>query len=267
MSHYMRNSDPMFASRPLSLGLVLLGMCLTSSAKPAKDRYVRVSLPDDKRIITLAEVEVISGRTNIAPSGQATQSSTGHGGVPERAIDGNKSPDFGKNGQTHTDGAGSSKPWRELDLGTAKPIERIQIWNRSGLDERLADFSLELLAGDRKAVFVRELNPAPDGSISFLFAKEVEVTTSTHDGKPIAVITPKMAVPAGYRDPSPFAFAADDVVAIIGNGLADRMQHDSWMETWVQVAEPDKSLVLRKPKPDWRPSGSLPAQRRVHPDE
>ena len=32
----------------------------------------------------------------------------------------------------------------------------------------------------------------------------------------------------------PFAFQKDDVVAIFGNGLADRMQHDPWVETVLQ---------------------------------
>ena len=32
----------------------------------------------------------------------------------------------------------------------------------------------------------------------------------------------------------PFKFQANDVVAIFGNGLADRMQHDPWVETVLQ---------------------------------
>ena len=44
-------------------------------------RYVRVEIADDNRILTLNEVEVISGGKNIAPKGKATQSSTGAGGV------------------------------------------------------------------------------------------------------------------------------------------------------------------------------------------
>ncbi len=32
----------------------------------------------------------------------------------------------------------------------------------------------------------------------------------------------------------PFSFQNDDVVAIFGNGLADRMQHDPWVETALQ---------------------------------
>ncbi len=41
-------------------------------------------------------------------------------------------------------------------------------------------------------------------------------------------------VPSDYRDPAPFAFQKGDVVAILGNGLADRMQHDGWLETMLQ---------------------------------
>ena len=41
-------------------------------------------------------------------------------------------------------------------------------------------------------------------------------------------------VPSDYKDPMPFAFQKGDVVAILGNGLADRMQHDGWMETLLQ---------------------------------
>jgi len=53
--------------------------------------------------------------------------------------------------------------------------------------------------------------------------------------KPAPTKVPALAaVPDGYRDPSPFAFQTGDVVAILGNGLADRMQHDGWLETLLQ---------------------------------
>src|SRR5205823_5006729 len=41
-------------------------------------------------------------------------------------------------------------------------------------------------------------------------------------------------VPADYHDRLPFAFKKGDVVAILGNGLPDRMQHDGWTETLLQ---------------------------------
>ncbi len=36
-----------------------------------------------------------------------------------------------------------------------------------------------------------------------------------------------------------------DSIAIIGNALADRLQHDGWMETRLQAALPDHQLVFR----------------------
>ncbi|MCC6152873.1 MAG: hypothetical protein IT367_03900, partial [Candidatus Hydrogenedentes bacterium] len=42
-----------------------------------------------------------------------------------------------------------------------------------------------------------------------------------------------------------FALEKGDSVAIIGNALANRMQHDGWLETYLHTANPDKNLVLR----------------------
>ena len=125
-------------------------------------RFVRVELPGGKRILTLAEVEVFSGGKNIARTGKATQSSDG-GGAASRGIDGNKSPDWGKGGQTHTSNSGTTNPWWELDLGTAAVIEKVGIWNRSGYENRLDGFTLTLLDADRKEVFRAASIAAPQG--------------------------------------------------------------------------------------------------------
>ena len=41
------------------------------------------------------------------------------------------------------------------------------------------------------------------------------------------------------------ALQENDVICEIGNGLADRMQHDGWVETLIQSKLPDKKLVFR----------------------
>ena len=41
-------------------------------------------------------------------------------------------------------------------------------------------------------------------------------------------------VPPGHRDPLPFAFRQGEVVALLGNALPERMQHDGWLETLLQ---------------------------------
>ncbi len=53
------------------------------------------------------------------------------------------------------------------------------------------------------------------------------------------------AVPADYRDPQPFALQPGDTIAIVGNGLADRMQHDGWLETLMQSQLVDQQIRFR----------------------
>jgi len=215
------------------------------AAEISDARYVRISLPGDDRILTLAEVEVTSGGKNVAPKGEASQSSTAHRGVAERAIDGNKDPDYHQRGQTHTDGDGSTAPWWELDLREERPVERVRIWNRGGLHSRLKGFVLELLDADRERVFVRENNPAPDGSITFDLEGGTEISMADHDGNAAPVPILPDPVPEDYRDPEPFAFRRGDTVAMIGNGLGDRMQHHGWTETLLQASHPELELVFR----------------------
>jgi putative heme-binding domain-containing protein len=42
-----------------------------------------------------------------------------------------------------------------------------------------------------------------------------------------------------------FVLNADDHVAFIGNNLPDRMQHDGWLESYLQAANSEKNLVIR----------------------
>ena len=86
-----------------------LTVAIQAADKPAA-QFVRISLSGNDRVLTLAEVEVVSGGKNIAPTGKASQSTVGAGGVPERAIDGNKDSDYNKNGHTHTLEGGYNAP-------------------------------------------------------------------------------------------------------------------------------------------------------------
>ncbi|MEZ6141725.1 MAG: ThuA domain-containing protein [Zavarzinella sp.] len=231
---------------------------VTATGKPA--RYVRIELPGNKRILTLAEVEVFQGGKNIAKTGKATQSSTHGGADAARATDGNKNPDYNGGGQTHTSNSGEKNPWWELDLSQPIDIEKIGIWNRTGFEGRLAGFTLTLLDAERKEVFRAEDVAAPQGME--IDAKTGKFTYLTYDGKPGSPVAggtsvannpgksnppePGLAeVPADYRDPAPFAFKKGDVVAILGNGLADRMQHDGWVETALQSQLLDLQVRFR----------------------
>lgn len=151
-----------------------------SSAAPAKSataptpgghgvggRYVRVSLPS-KGIINLAEVQVFSDGSNIAPKGKATQSSVSWDGTPELAIDGNTNGDKTKGKSVmHTNGNARGTPWWELDLGRETPLQKIVIWNRTdgGFDERSLNLTVQVLDNEKKVLWEKKKLPKPDPTL------------------------------------------------------------------------------------------------------
>lgn len=49
----------------------------------------------------------------------------------------------------------------------------------------------------------------------------------------------------GCSDRPQFQLEDGDRIAIVGNSLAERMQHDGWLETYLQASYPDSKLVVR----------------------
>jgi putative heme-binding domain-containing protein len=143
-----------------------LPAALQTAGKSVAGRYVRIELPK-RGTLTLAEVEVLSGDSNVARSGQASQSTTASGGDAARGIDGNKSGAYGDGGQTHTE-EGSKQPWWEVDLGSELPIESVVVYNRNEgfLGGRLNGFTLKVLDASRNEVFKQEKIEAPRESVN-----------------------------------------------------------------------------------------------------
>jgi azurin/type 1 glutamine amidotransferase len=130
-------------------------------SKSAYGRYVRVSIPDGKGALSIAELEVISGGVNIATKGTAKQSSIASGGKPELAIDGNTDGVYNNGSVTHTSESASS-PWWEVDLGKTYPIESINIYNRVDCcTERLENFVLTVLDDNHQEILQSGKNPKP----------------------------------------------------------------------------------------------------------
>jgi Protein of unknown function (DUF1553)/Protein of unknown function (DUF1549)/Planctomycete cytochrome C/F5/8 type C domain len=135
-------------------------------AKPVHGRYLRVTLPNAKEGLALAEVQVFSKGENIAVRGKASQSSTDFGGAPERAIDGNTNGNFTK-GKSVSHTGRDKDPWWEVDLGKEAEIENIMIWNRTdGVGGRLANFRVELLDGDRKQAWQQTVAAPPNPNVA-----------------------------------------------------------------------------------------------------
>ena len=161
-------------------------------------RYVRIELPGQNRILTLSEVEVVSGGQNVARKGKASQSSTAFNGPAARAIDGNRNGSYAANTSTHTVEPAQGEPWWEVDLGSEQPIESIAIWNRTDIHQgkslgyRLDQFTLTVLDKNRKPVFRKENIPAPipnadyavDGSVREASAARLLALYDSTNGKP-----------------------------------------------------------------------------------
>lgn len=123
-------------------------------SQPALARFVRIELSGKDRYLSLAEVQVFSGGSNVAVKARAQQSSSDFGGSAELAVDDNTDGNFyGAKSTTHT--RQEANPWWEVDLGREYPVEKVQVWNRTdgNLGERLDGFRLLALDANRKTSF------------------------------------------------------------------------------------------------------------------
>ena len=130
----------------------------------AKAQFVRIELAGEKRILSLAEVQVFRGATNLAPMGKATQSSVDYEGPPQFAIDGNTNGAFEVKSTTHT--KEENNPWWEVDLGSEHPLDSIVVWNRTDgeVGSRLANFRVMALDSKRTPVWETKVSDAPKPS-------------------------------------------------------------------------------------------------------
>ena len=141
-------------------------------------KIVRVEIPGQGKMVSLAEVQVFRGGQNIAMKGEAKQSSTDYDGPPKLAIDGNTNGMYNEaKSTTHT--AIEANPWWEVSLADAGAIDRLMIWNRTdgGVGDRLSNFRVAILDEKRNVVWEQTVaNPpspslelSPSGIQSFAF--------------------------------------------------------------------------------------------------
>lgn len=161
-----KSSREKSANSGFSISQISAAVITPTTNRPAA-RYVRLELPGTDKILSLAEVQVYKGNTNIAPQGEASQSSTAFDGPARLAIDGNTNGDFDKKSTTHTEQ--SSNPWWELDLKEPQKIDRIAVWNRTDhdLQSRLAGVQIQLLDENRKLLWIRKVSDAPSPKITY----------------------------------------------------------------------------------------------------
>jgi hypothetical protein len=141
---------------------------LLAELKPpptARGRFVRVENLGQRRVLSLAEVQVFSAGKNVAPQGKASQSSTAHGGAAQRANDGNTNGRYDGGSVTHTND--EDAPWWEVDLGGEKEIEGIVVWNRTECIDRLQNFRVALLNNVHDTVWETTVREIPTPKVEF----------------------------------------------------------------------------------------------------
>ncbi|TXT33611.1 MAG: F5/8 type C domain-containing protein [Planctomycetota bacterium] len=130
-------------------------------------RFVRVELPGKARFLHLAEVQVFAGNDNLAPKGEAKQSTTDFGGDAKRANDGNTDGNYLKNSVSHT--AQEENPWWEVDLKSEQSIDRVVLWNRTDAttEERMRNFRVLVLNDKHESVWSKDYVDPPKPSSEF----------------------------------------------------------------------------------------------------
>ena len=136
--------------------------------------------------------------------------------------------------------------------------------------EPVEGFTLTLLDADRKEVFSVKGVAAPQG-LEIDIKKDGKLQYLSYDGKPGEPVGGKVQlaggdqgakpqepalaeVPADYRDPTPFKFQKGDVVAILGNGLAERMQHGRLAGNGCPRSCQASKCVFAQPERERRPA-------------
>lgn len=157
---WFSDSHPATSASPLEITATRPGNA------PFRGRYVRVQLVDRNEFLHMAEVQVFRGAKNVAPTGQASQSSSHPGAPAALAIDGNTNGSWSGRSVSHT--GKQDDPWWEVDLGAVAPVNRITIFNRTDgdLENRLDRFRVSLLDESRTPVWQRLVTEPPDPSVT-----------------------------------------------------------------------------------------------------
>lgn len=147
------NEDPASEMEAVSSASQALSLPKASRVRKVGKAVFDEALWGAGKVNTIAS----SWLVNVALDGTATQSSEAFGGEASRAIDGVQSGVWGNGSVTHT--AQDAAPWWELDLGSAKSIEALTIWNRTDCcADRLASARVEVLDASRRVVFTHTLS-------------------------------------------------------------------------------------------------------------
>ncbi|MCL4180472.1 MAG: DUF1553 domain-containing protein [Verrucomicrobia bacterium] len=152
-------------------------------AEIPRARYVRIELPGPRRVLSLAEVEVLRAGVNYAMGGAASQSSTNGVASSDLAVDGKADGDYAVGSVSET--LPEDAPWWEVDLGAEQAIEEIVVWNRTdnGLGTRMTDFKVVALGSNREEVWGKSVGAAPNPAVYLRLPAETELVLQNRSSR------------------------------------------------------------------------------------
>ena len=96
-----------------------------------------------------------------------SQSSTAYDGASARAVDGNTDGRWASNSTTHTNSQASA--WWTVNLQQSTKINRVVVWNRAEVTERLSNFYVEVRDASNRPLLRRSFSGTAGQQTSFDF--------------------------------------------------------------------------------------------------
>lgn len=196
-------------------------------ASTPRGRFVRIEL-DGPGTLTLAEVEILSGGTNVALGSTCAQSTTNWEGHPEHAVDGNSNGQWAAGTSTHTI-ENDPDPWWEVDLGSEQLIEQINIYNRTDrpYHKRLDQFRIKILDEDRQVNWELGRQPAPEFKTVLVPGSDSDLPVRRAAMRTLARAVPSSETLAMLRS---WAVAGDDNTRMHAALAMDLIPDEIWPE-------------------------------------
>ena len=138
----------------------------------AMGRFVKIRLEGEKKILQLAEVQLIETATGkeLQLEGKASQSSDHDEAVAGRANDGNAENAYQEGSVSHT--SEETNPWWLLEFPEPQDIGKIVIHNRGDCcGDRLQGAIIEVFDNSLSIVFTGKVEEATDGSVTEFVAE------------------------------------------------------------------------------------------------
>ena len=170
---------------------ILNSLHMHASCRRAGLRALWVPLCALQCLAAHAQVAPVTALANLALGQPTSQSSTGFGGVPSLAVDGNTDGNYLDNSVTSTGQTPVAQEWWQVDLGRVSTINQVVLWNRTDCcASRLQNFDVLISPTDMTGRTLAQLTADPSvtvQSVASLTAASLTLTFPSTQGRYVRV--------------------------------------------------------------------------------